>query len=125
MAADWQVGQKVIAVSGDVRRGSDGAEEHIVRKVGRQYVYASRDLPGWEHPAHWRKFDAETGYEQVKFGAGGHLYTPEGWEESKAHDALVDELRSLGLIRNSFGSTPFSNATTDQLRRITEILKEA
>lgn len=117
--AKYEVGQEVVLTHHDSRPGP--SIRGVVRKVGRQYVYASE--AGFESKYAWRKFDMETGYEQVKFGSGGCIYTPDDWEEAKLRTHLWDTLQKLGIQR-PYGYTPIAKATSDQLYAIIEILTE-
>lgn len=118
--AKYEVGQEVILTRPDSRPAP--SIKGVVRKVGRQYVYASE--AGFAEKYAWQKFDMETGYEQVTFGSGGRIYTPDDWEEAKLRTHLWDTLQKLGIQRQYGGSTPIAKATSDQLYAIIEILTE-
>lgn len=98
--------------------GRGGPEVATVRKVGRVYVFASRD----PQSTLWRKFRLSTGLEDSNIGGGGRIWTLEEWEAHSLRGEALAELKRLGLelVRYREGDP----IPTEQLQRIVAILKE-
>ena len=111
----FTVGQEVVMTA---ERSTP--ENGVVRKVGRQYVYASPHI--FYDKRWWRKFDMETGYEQVNFGSGGSIYSVGGWEEETLRREHRDTLKKLGVERSYSSLSAFALATSSQLQAIIDIL---
>ena len=82
-------------------------EEGTVTQVARKYVSVGT-----------RKFDMATGAEHIRGGyLGGKIYTLEAWAELTACNALVRELRRLGVELTGRAAS----LTSDDLRAIRDI----
>lgn len=116
--AKFEVGQEVILTA---PYGKKTHEIAYVRKVGRQYAYASP--AHFENSHHnWRKFDMETGAEHIPGGyTGGTIYTLDEWDDREARGDLIEELRVLGV---SFDWNKGKRLTTNKLQAILNIMKE-
>lgn len=91
---EWKVGQEVIVTASS---GRVGTEEAVVAKVGRKYVTVGED---WRA----RRFEMDTGYEHTKWGAGGRIYTLDGWEDKKRRDVAIEAMKGLGWSPRGYGT---------------------
>lgn len=112
MSNKFQVGQPVIMTR---HYGRTGHDEGVVRKVGRQYVYASEE--GYLSEQQWRKFSLSDGDESLGGYTGGTLYTLDEWDEMINRGNAVARLKAHGIE-----VTHRANATLAQLRDMLAIL---
>lgn len=85
-------------------------EEGTVTQVARKYVSVGT-----------RKFDMATGAERIRGGyLGGKIYTLEAWAELTSCNALVRELRRLGVELTGRAAS-LTSLTSHDLRDIRDI----
>jgi len=115
-----EVGQTIFAYDSMGRRLV--AEELVVRRIGRDYFYATR--PGTEGGSWEHQFHLDNWYEKVNIGSSRQAYTDEGWKDFVLSQTVRKELDDLGVSYN-YGRSAYSKASLDQLCRIRDILREA
>lgn len=116
----YEVGQTVIATGDPYSHRGKQAETLKVVKVGRQYVYAAREV-FLNSPTNWRKFNMANSFESVDFGSGGRIYTQERWAQQSERADLLETIRRGGLEPHH-GQQTIDSLTTEQLRAIAAIL---
>lgn len=97
-------GDRVLIVSVRYSPGEPAGRKATVKSVGRRWIMVKNDS---------RRFDRETGRE-AEYG-DATLYTPEGWADTRERLALY----------HLFKSRAPHSLSTDQLRRIVAIMREA
>lgn len=91
--------------------------EVTITRVGRKYAYIS--LYGGSQE---QGFDMETGAGTGEHGYPDYLFTPEGWQDHKRREYLVDALKRQGIEFRSYSTQ--RETTTLQMERILAILEE-
>lgn len=112
----FAVGQRVTITRAYGRSGNDQA---FVVQVGRKYVYTA----SYPNSTSTRKFNIETGQEDLGGYSGGTIFTEQEWADRDEKNALTTRMRELGL-EYRWGSGTNRKLTNDHLRRIVAILEE-
>ncbi len=111
---DVKVGDPLILVTGNRYRGD---EPVTVARIGRQYLYVTRDGRGEMR----ERYDRKTGIEDGTIGVRARLYTQDQYDEIKQRTALFENLRTAGIdVRHEARS----EMTTDKLRSILAVVTE-
>jgi hypothetical protein len=90
----------------------------IVTRVGRDYVYVSRDGSETEMRS---RFDRRTGIEDSRIGYKQELLTQEQYEERAHRRALLHQLRQAGIEVSARREQTLS---TNQLRKLLAVVQD-
>jgi hypothetical protein len=120
----WNVGDEIIvehAAFGRIGRTSARTTTETITRVARKYFYINKNEYGDE-----QAFEIETGIERPRNpnyrNYLAHAYTPEGWNEKKVRDHVLEQIREHKVTWGYTGTWNERDWSVDHLREFLKLL---